>query len=335
MVKEGSASLDFIKCLPKTETHLHIEGALPWNLLEKKDPQRFARHPAFRQEDYRYRSFAEFESILIDHALAFFDSSESYHEAAKAIFEIQCKQNVKYVEISFHAGMIEWLKIPGDEILSAIHAAIPNDLEVRVFLGMSRNAYNSHLAPILEEAVRAWDNLAGIDLHGLESLPMETWTETLWSQAKENGLILKAHAGEFGPAANVRHAIEKLQVRRIQHGVRASEDPAVMQLANDLGVVFDLCPISNFKLRVVDSWDQHPLPLFMERGIACTLSTDDPLSFNNSLLQEYRVCHEEIGLSRLQLAQLAANGFEAADLDPSLRDRWIREIRTLVEEADP
>ena len=78
------------------------------------------------------------------------------------------------------------------------------------FLGMSRNAYSSSLGPKLEEAVDAWDHLAGIDLHGPEELPIEEWTIPLWRKAADRGLILKAHAGEFGPVSNIEFAIEKL-----------------------------------------------------------------------------------------------------------------------------
>ena len=76
---DQSAILQYIEKLPKTETHLHIEGALPWHLLELKDHQKFSKQPAFREDEFRYSSFEEFESILIDHALAFFDSPESYY----------------------------------------------------------------------------------------------------------------------------------------------------------------------------------------------------------------------------------------------------------------
>ncbi len=329
---DQSAILQYIEKLPKTETHLHIEGALPWHLLELKDHQKFSKQPAFREDEFRYSSFEEFESILIDHALAFFDSPESYYNAAKAIFDIHLQQNVKYVEVSFHAGMMEFLHIPGEEILSAIRAAIPSGLEVRVFLGISRNAYTDYLGPKLEEAIKDWDELTGIDLHGLETLPMEPWTESFWSRASEYGKSVKAHAGEFGPAENVRHAIEKLKVRRIQHGIRAIEDEEVLKLAQDKGVIFDICPISNFKLRVVNDWDKHPLSAFMKRGLHCTISTDDPLSFNNSLSQEYEICHKQLGLNPLQLAKLAWNGFEVADLDARVRMHWQKQIKILESE---
>ena len=314
---KGSALKELIANLPKTETHLHMEGALPWELLQESDPDRFSTVPAFRMPDFRYDSFQQFESILIDHALLIFKSAESYYEVAKRIFEKHLAENVRYVEISFHAGMMELLNIPGEEILRAIRAAVPEGLAVRIFLGISRNAYSPYLGPRLEQAISKWDDLAGIDLHGLESLPMEGWTLPYWEKARSNGLSVKAHAGEFGPAGNVSHAIDQLGVRRVQHGIRAVECEDVLRRILDSGTTLDVCPISNYKLRVVKDWTDHPLKQFLDLGISCTISTDDPFSFHNTLCEEYMVCIDKLRCSIADIGCLARMGFEVADMDLS------------------
>ena len=192
--------------------------------------------------------------------MQWFTSPSRYHEAARIIFEKHLDQNVRYVETSFHAGMIEFLGLSGPEILEAILSAVPAGLEVRVFMGMARNSYNQALAPILEESV-TWDGLSGLDLHGIEYLKLEKWTSRIWEKARDRGLETKAHAGEFGPASHVEEAINVLGVRRIQHGVRAVEDPKVLQLALDSNASFDLS-ISNVKLSVVESMEAHPIREF-------------------------------------------------------------------------
>jgi len=316
----------FIRKIPKTETHLHLEGALPWEFLEQLDPASYGNTPFFRKEKFRYVDFAQFEKILIDHALKVFRSAEDYFKVSTSIFRSALDQNIRYLETSFHAGMIEFLNIPGREILCAIHSAIPDGLEVRVFLGMSRNAYSSSLGPKLEEAVDAWDHLAGIDLHGPEELPIEEWTIPLWRKAADRGLILKAHAGEFGPASNIEFAIEKLGVKRIQHGVSACESHELMNKIAVKDVCLDMCPISNYKLRAVESWTEHPLGLFLEKGIRCTISTDDPLSFNNTLEDEYTACIEKLGLPPSKLVDVAKNGFYVADLPSNVKELFNKEI---------
>jgi adenosine deaminase len=322
---------DFIHRLPKTETHLHIEGALPYELLQRLDSKAFTEPPACWAPDFKWATFEDFEAHLIEHAVQWFTSPEHYYEAARLIFRKHLDQNVRYVETSFHAGMIEFINIPGPEILAAIRSAAPAGLEVRVFMGMSRNSYSERLAPVLEDCVN-WEGLAGIDLHGVEYLPLEGWTPRLWAKARAAGLVTKAHAGEFGPAGHVREAIKHLGVRRIQHGVRAVEDPDVVQLAIDSDATFDICPISNVKLDVIDSMAVHPIREFFDRGLRCTISTDDPFSFGNTVEEEYRALAQELGFTRKELAHLARNGFEVASVDDATRSKWLSEVDALLEQ---
>ena len=320
----------FIESLPKTETHLHIEGAIPWELFVERFPGEFPEVPEFRQPNYRYDSFTHFESILIDHALRIIKEPSDYTEIARRIFQKHLDQNVRYVELSFHAGMIEFLQMPGKEIIEAIRSAVPPGLEVRIFMGMSRDSYSEYLGATLEDAVANWDGLHGIDLHGPEDLPILDWVPRLWQVARANGRTLKAHAGEFGHAKNVASAVSKLGVKRIQHGIHASKDEEVMELLAGEGVTLDICPISNYKLRVYDQWENYPIREFMDRGIRCTISTDDPLSFANRLTDEYLALHREMNFSVSELAQLARAGFEVADLPENEKITHLSEIDRLL-----
>jgi len=320
----------FIESLPKTETHLHIEGAIPWELFEERFPAAFPEVPVFRQPGYRYDSFAQFESILIDHALRIIKEPSDYTEIARRIFQKHLEQNVRYVELSFHAGIIEFLQMPGKEIIEAIRSAVPSGLQVRIFMGMSRNSYSDYLGATLEDAVANWEGLYGIDLHGPEDLPVLDWVPRLWQVAQANGRTLKAHAGEFGPAENVKWAVQNLGVKRIQHGIYASKEEEVMKLLAGEGVTLDICPISNYKLYIFDRWENYPIRKFLDYGIRCTISTDDPMSFANSLTDEYLALHREMNFSATELAQLAKAGFEVADLPGDEKIAHLNEIDRLL-----
>lgn len=321
--------------MPKTETHLHIEGALPYALLRNLDPVRFSEPPAFWADSYRYESFPHFEQILIDHALLWFTSAERYHEAAKVIFEGLADQNCRYVETSFHLGILEFLNGgTGPEIVRAIKSAAPAGLEVRVFAGLVRNLYTPAMQPIIDE-LHLWEELDGIDLHGQEPLPLEGWTAETWRRSKEAGKVTKAHAGEFGGADNVRQAIEELGVSRIQHGVRAIDDPGVIELARERNVVFDLCPISNWKLRVVPSLREHPIRQLLDAGLTCTVSTDDPFSFGNCLSDEYTALASELDFSPADLARVASNGFKVSSLPTETKLLRLAEIDQMLEQFKP
>ena len=115
----------FIQALPKTETHLHVEGAIPYALLREWRPEQYPADPPFHAPDYRFPDFPTFEKVLLDHALPWFNSAERYHEAMKAIFATHVAQNVRYVETSFHLPMTQFINVPGPEIIAAIRAAVP------------------------------------------------------------------------------------------------------------------------------------------------------------------------------------------------------------------
>ena len=302
---------DFIRALPKTETHLHIEGALPWELLRETRPDKYSAPPTSWSPDFRFDSFAHFEGELLGYAGDFFTSAERYHACAKAVFEDRLRRNVRYVETSFASGCIDFMKLDGREVCDAIRAAVPPGLEVRIFLGIHHDGYTEKMGPSLESALR-WENLDGIDLHGTEPTPLGDWAPDFWRRARDAGKFTKAHAGEFCGAWFVRDVIEKLGAQRIQHGVRAIEDPEVLALLRDTGLALDICPISNVKLRVVPSACEHPIKKLLDAGVVCTVSTDDPVSFGNSIEDEYELLARELDFNESSLTQIAQNGFRVA-----------------------
>ena len=194
---------------------------------------------------------------------------------------------------------------------------------------MLRTDYAGPMQAVIDDLVN-WDELAGVDLHGNEATPTEAWTAPVWARLRAAGKVTKVHAGEFDGAQRVREAIEQLGATRIQHGVRASEDPAVVALAVERGVTFDVCPLSNVKLRVVPSLAAHPLRALLQAGVRCTISTDDPLVFANTINVEYAALAAEAGFSRTELAQLARNGWEVADVPDVTRVAMLAEIERLV-----
>src|SRR5690606_2339580 len=276
-----------------------------------------------------YASFPDFDRVLLGHALPWFTSAERYHEAAKAIFARHVEQNVRYVETSFHLPVTGFINVPGPEIIAAIRSAAPPGLEVRVFAGMLRTDLGTELRLVIDR-LHMWQELAGVDLHGYELQPTHPDTAEVWARLRAAGKITKSHAGEFDGPGRVREAIEVLGATRVQHGVRAIEDPAVVALAVERDVTFDVCPVSNIKLRVYDDLASHPLRRLMQAGVRCTVSTDDPLLFNNTVKDEYLQLAAEAGFSKAELARLAANGFLAADLPPEIKRQHLAEIARLT-----
>lgn len=324
------ATEDYIRALPKTETHLHLEGALPWELLCQTLPEKYSTPPASWARDFRFRDFAHFEGELLSYACDFFTSAERYHACAKAVFADRLARNVRYMECSFASGCVEFLNLDGKEVLAAIREAVPEGLQVRVFMGIHHSGYSEKMAPVIEEAL-VWEDLAGIDMHGPEDEPLGDWAVGLWARAREAGKFTKAHAGEFLGADFVDFAIESLGAQRIEHGHRAIENDAVVSKLRDRGIALDMCPISNIKLGVAaDAW-AHAIRALTDAGVCCTLSTDDPISFGNVLEDEYRLLNEEGGFSLSELAELARNGFRVALTDEAQRTAWLSEVDAFVQ----
>jgi adenosine deaminase len=327
-MNSDSSLAGFIQALPKTETHLHFEGALPLELLQRVRPE-FKRPPASWAADFKFRDFAHFEKELLDMAFSWFTSTERYHEAAKIIFARQVAQNIKYVETSFASGVIEFLGLDGREVLAAIRTAVPAGLEVRVFLGIHHNGAGPEMMPVLKKAL-GWPDLAGIDLHGTESFPLESWTADYWAAARRAGKYTKAHAGELMGADFVRRVLAELQPHRLEHGVRSIEDPGVVAEIKRRGIALDVCPISNHKLMPGVTLASHPIRQLFDEGVKVTVSTDDPISFGNTLADEYAALAGQRGFTRKELAQLARNGFEVALMPEAQKKPWLDQLDTII-----
>jgi len=325
---------DFIRRLPKTETHLHIEGACPFSLLQQLDPRKHASPPPFWDDAYRYTSFYQFMDLYVEYCAAFFTSAERYHEAAKIVLAQCAAQGCRYVETSFHLPALLHMKDAGPEVIRAIRAAAPRGLELRIFAGMCHNDYREAGRDLIEDAL-GWPELDGIDLHGWEDIPLESWTDDVWARARARGKFTKAHAGEFMGAEFVDLVLDRLAVTRIEHGVRSVENPQTVARLVREGVALDVCPISNVKLAVrgVASMRAHPIRRLFDAGVTVTVSSDDPFFLGNSLSEEYYALHQDLGFSRAELVKVAANGFRVALLPEHVKRAHLAELATIAAET--
>lgn len=156
--------------------------------------------------------------------------------------------------------------------------------------------------------------IVALDLAGDEAgFPGALFVEH-FERAREAGLRAVAHAGEAAGAASVRQAVLGLGAERIGHGVRAVEDPAVLDLLLERGIPLEVCPTSNVQTSTVASYAAHPLPRLLRGGHAVTLNTDDPSISGIDLAHEYRVAAEELGLSEAEIQKLQNHAVQAAFL---------------------
>jgi len=181
----------------------------------------------------------------------------------------------------------------------------------------------------MEAAIRHRDRgVVAADLAGDEAgFPGELFIEH-FRALRDAGLHVIAHAGEADGAESVRQAVLELGAERIGHGIRAIDDPAVMDLLAERCIPLEVCPTSNVQTSTVPSYREHPLGRFLERGLRATLNTDDPSISGIDLAHEYRVAREEMGLSEEDLRTLQENAVGAAFLSPEERAELLAEVRT-------
>lgn len=320
----------FLLSIPKAETHLHLEGAVPLELYRRHLPD-LPRDTSYGDAGFRFRDFDHFNEGILAHAIPFFVSLERYREGAEAAFAACQEQGVRYVEISFHLGVVALT--PGldpREVAKTIRQAAPSGMVVRIYAGLLHCDYDGILRDWIDDTPR-WESLDGLDLHGPEDLPFEDWTAVAWGKTRAAGKRNRAHAGEFLGPDFVERIVRELQVNRIAHGVRASEDPEVVCFLRENGVTLDVCPISNWKLRVngVESPGRHPIRDLYRSGVRVTVSSDDPTFFGNRLIDDYAALLLEGGFTRRELIDLARNGFEVAWVDEAWRARAMDDLAAL------
>jgi adenosine deaminase len=321
----SEAATDAFMALPKTDMHLHIEGAIglpEYRSVVSVDDDWV---PPAWAPDFRYENFADFENFILGYADDWFTSPQRYADSAAALFARKLDEGVRYAEVSFGFIVCEMKGLPVDEVVDAITSVVPDELSVRLFMGFHHESWSGQTEKALSDAL-ALAKLDGIDLHGPELYPVRDWMVPYWRAAREAGKFTKAHAGELGPGWHVAEAVEKLGVGRVEHGFRAADDPALVQMLIDHSVVLDVCPVSNFKLKTVESYAAHPLKSLMEAGVSCTINTDDPFIFGNTVNDDYRALAREGGFTAEELVRLVRNGFEAALLPEERKAAFLAEI---------
>jgi adenosine deaminase len=170
-------------------------------------------------------------------------------------------------------------------------------------------------------------DIIGVGLDSAEiGYPPELFAD-VYARAAAEDLHLVAHAGEEGAPETVAAALDVLHVERVDHGVRAMEDPALVSRLRDQRVPLTVCPLSNVRLRAFDTLADHPLPAMLDEGLLVTVNSDDPPYFGGYVDANFAAIRDEFGLGSGQLETLALNSFDAAFIDDSRRQAWKQEVR--------
>ena len=331
---DGSVRHEWLERLPKVELHLHVEGAIPhaalWELISK-----YGGDPTVPGLDalpgvFRYRDFPDF----IDRWLwkqSFLREAEDFELVGAAVAAELARRRIVYAEVFFSPADARRDGLESEDIAMALRRGLASvsGVEVGLIADMVRDKGPIGAAATLEEiaGVAAEAGIIGVGLGGSEQrFPPEPFA-AVYRRAREFGLRTTAHAGEVAGPASVWGAIRALEVDRVDHGIRAVEDPALVEYLAEHRLPVTVCPGSNVATGAVGSIASHPIRRLLDAGVLVSVATDDPAMFGLTLAGELEALQTQLGFTDEQVRRLELNAVEScwlpADRRAQLRTRLV------------
>ena len=311
--------------LIKAEVHCHIEGAAP-PALALAQARKYGVDPAtFMDGDtYAWTDFAEFIQAY-DKVAALFRTEDDYAVLTESYLLELAAINTIYSEIIVSPDHGDRIGLGADAYLAGItrgihEAKAKTGIEARIIVTGERHFGPESVIAAAEYAARSHNPLVtGFNMAGEERMGRVADYARAFDIARDAGLGLTIHAGEVCGAFSVTDALDLIKPQRIGHGVRAVEDPALMQRLADTGVVLELCPGSNIALNVYPDFESHPLRRLRDAGVRVCINSDDPPFFRTSLAREYQIASEIMGFTDDEINTMTRTAIEAAFVDEHTR----------------
>ncbi|MBO0731484.1 MAG: adenosine deaminase [Acidimicrobiaceae bacterium] len=318
-----------VVALPKAHLHLHLEGAMrPSTLRELAAAQGMPVPPVTQGT---YSTFGAFAGLYVA-ATAVIRSEAMLRRVVREVVEDAAADGVVWLEPALYSPryrdvigsdraaievVLDELRTAGDEFGVGCGLIVAADRTVDVGEAVI-------LAKIASRMTG--QGVVGFGLANDEAgWPAEPFAEAFMI-ALDAGLLSVPHGGELEGPASVAACIDACQADRVMHGVRAVEDPKLLERLADMEVCLDVCPSSNVALSVVPSFEEHPLPALIDAGVRCSVNADDPLLFGPGIAHEYQACRERLGFDDVRLAQIACWSLEASAAPHDLVAAAVKEI---------
>ena len=305
--------------LPKAELHLHLEGTLEPELMFALAERNSIRLPWDSVESlrsaYSFNNLQEFLDLYYQGANVL-QTEQDFYDLTMAYLKKCEEQNVLHVEPFFDPQTHTDRGLPFEVAIRGISEALA---DARDLMGISsglilcflRHLSQEQAMATLEQALPHQDLFFAVGLDSSEMGHPPAKFADVFARARAEGLLAVAHAGEEGPSEYIWQALDVLKVNRIDHGVRAWEDPRLVQRLIDEQIALTVCPLSNTKLQVYSQMNEHPILQMLEQGLRVTVNSDDPAYFGGYVTENYMALHEHLGMSKEQAQRLADNSFAA------------------------
>jgi adenosine deaminase len=314
---------------PKVELHLHLEGAAPAPFIKGLAAEKELDIGGIfdGRGGYQYDDFWGFLKVY-EAACTALQTPMDFYRLTLAVLEESAKNGVVYTEAFLSPDFCGGRDLGAwREYLCAIEEAAgvartEFGIEMRGIVTCIRHFGPQKARETVACAVETMgDFVTGFGIAGDEKIGKPK--DFLWSfdAAREAGLRLTAHAGEWGGPTSVREAIRDLDVERIGHGVRAIEDLALIDEIAEKGIVLEVCPGSNVALGIYPDFRAHPIGELFDREVKVTISTDDPPYFHTTMEREYEMLHRAFDWDQGVFAKIARTSLDAAFCDKDTKDK--------------
>jgi adenosine deaminase len=326
---------DFIRGLPKAELHVHLEGTLEpelmVNLAARNGIALRHRSPQALRDSYAFSNLQSFLDVYYEGARTlvteqdFFDLTRAYLRRARL-------ENIRHVEPFFDPQTHTARGVKFETVVTGINRALEaaqreDGISSRLIICFLRDLSANEAMSTLEQALPYGNLIAAVGLDSGEvGNPPSKFVE-VFARARREGFHVVAHAGEEGPPDYIRQALDLLGAERIDHGVRAIEDQALMLRLAAEQIPLTVCPLSNVRLGVFPSIEHHNIRKLLEAGLMVTVNSDDPAYFGGYITDNFLAVHDALGLSRTELERLAANSFKASFLPDDRKRALLMEVQ--------
>lgn len=326
---------EFIENLPKIELHLHIEGTLEPEMMFDLAQRNHLRLPYQTiqeiKEAYNFTNLQSFLDIYYQGAKVL-QTEQDFYDLMWAYLKKASEQNVRHAEIFFDPQTHTGRGISFETVINGLsHAKRDAHHELGISSGLIM-CFLRHLSPesaakTLDEARSFKELIFGVGLDSSEMGRPPALFKDVFKQAKDEGYIPVAHAGEEGPAAYVWEAIDLLDVKRIDHGVRSIDDPNLIDFLIKNQIPLTVCPLSNIKLHVFADIAEHNIKQLLDLGVCVTINSDDPAYFGGYMNENFLATQEGLNLSKEDLYKISRNAIQASFLGEQGKERLKLEIK--------
>ena len=329
---------DLLRAMPKAELHIHIEGSLEPELIfalarRNQVAIPYASVEALRQA-YAFTNLQSFLDIYYAGASVLL-VEQDFHDMAMAYFERAAADNVVHAELFFDPQTHTARGVDIGVVIQGLHRACQDararwGIDASLILCFLRHLSEADALATLEQALPYRDLLIGVGLDSSElGHPPEKFSQ-VFARCRALGLHVVAHAGEEGPPAYIWSALDVLKVERIDHGVQAMHDAALMQRLAQDRIPLTVCPLSNQKLCVFPDLKNHNLRQLLDAGLCATVNSDDPAYFGGYINENFTQVFAATDMTARHAYQLAFNSFEASFLPAPRKAELIARLQAHI-----